>query len=123
MLVGDFLPIAKSHFSFAFDNEQDHIGVVVCSFAKLSLGGMLITTNSLKAPLQTVWRKARFFFAASLMLSWKDRTVDSVCRALCAMVHLLDSNSGSHFVVRGWCVLILLEFHPAVHHRLGGGFI
>ncbi len=33
MLVGDFFPITKNHFSFAFDNEQDHIGVVVYSFA------------------------------------------------------------------------------------------
>jgi len=38
MLVGDFFPITKSHFSFAVDDEQDHIGVVVCSFAEISHG-------------------------------------------------------------------------------------
>ena len=41
----------KDHFSFAFDNEQDLIAMVVCLFAQLPLGGILITANSLKAPV------------------------------------------------------------------------
>jgi hypothetical protein len=36
VLVGDFFSIAKGHFSFAFDNEQDHIRIVVYPLAKLS---------------------------------------------------------------------------------------
>jgi hypothetical protein len=38
---------------------------------------------------QPVWRNAWFFLAAFLMLSWKDRTVDSVRRVIRGMVHLL----------------------------------
>ena len=39
VLVGNFFPIPKSHFSFAFNNKHDHIGVVVCSLTKLSRRG------------------------------------------------------------------------------------
>ena len=36
MLVCDLFSIAKDHFSLAFDNEQDHIRIVVYPLAKLS---------------------------------------------------------------------------------------
>ena len=39
VLVGNFFPIPKSHFSLAFNNKHDHIGVVVCSLTKLSRRG------------------------------------------------------------------------------------